>query len=118
MSLLDKIVKNPHRYNLNVATQLVREIPKDAYELIVSKTKTDKRSILYFGSFLIPNKYGKCNLDIYTVIHPNENPSTVFGIERYGNKSNNINSLCMNKYEFEKLINVLEKKLINREYTL
>ena len=34
------------------------------------------------------------------------------------NKSININSLCMNKYEFEKMINVLEKKLINREYTL
>ena len=118
MSLLEKIVKNPHHYNLNVDKELVREIPKDAYELIVSKTKTDKKSILYFGSFLIPNKYGKCNLDIYTVIHPNENPSTVFGIQRYGNKSNNINSLCMNKYEFKKLIDVLEKKLINREYTL
>ena len=118
MSLLEKIVKNPHHYNLNVNKELVIEIPKDAYELIVSKTKTDKKSILYFGSFLIPNKYGKCNLDIYTVIHPNEDTSTVFGIERYGNKSNNINSLCMNKYEFEKLINVLEKKLINREYTL
>ena len=118
MSLLEKIVKNPHHYNLNVNKELVREIPKDAYELIASKIKTDKKSILYFGSFLIPNKYGKCNLDIYTVIHPNEDTSTVFGIERYGNNSNNINSLYMNKYEFEKLINVLEKKLINREYTL
>ena len=118
MSLLEKIVNNPHHYNLNIDKELVREIPKDAYELIVSKTKTDKKSILYFGSFLIPNKYEECNLDIYTVMHPNEYPSTIFGIERYGDKSNNINSLCMNKYEFEKLINVLEKKLINREYTL
>ena len=118
MSLLEKIVKNPHHSNLNVDKELVREIPKDAYELIVSKTKTDKRSILYFGSFLIPNKYGKCNLDIYAVIHPNEDTSTVFGIERYGNNSNNINSLYMNKHEFEKLIDVLENKLINREYTL
>ena len=118
MSFLEKIVKNPHHYNLNVNKELVREIPKDAYELIASKIKTDKKNILYFGSFLIPNKYEECNLDIYTVMHPNEDPSTVFGIERYGDKSNNINSLCMNKYEFEKLINVLEKKLINREYTL
>ena len=118
MSLLEKIVRNPSEYNLNIDKELVREIPKDAYELIASKIKTDKKSILYFGSFLIPNKYEECNLDIYTVMHPNEDPSTVFGIERYGNKSNNINSLCMNKYEFEKLINVLEKKLINREYTL
>ena len=52
------------------------------------------------------------------MIHPNEDTSTVFGIERYGNNSNNINSLYMNKYEFEKLIDVLENKLINREYTL
>ena len=119
MSLLEKIVRNPSEYTLNIYTGLVIEIPDDAFGLIMSRTKTtDKKSILYFGSFLIPNKYGKCNLDIYTVMYPNEDPSTVFGIERYGNKSNNINSLCMNKYEFEKLINVLEKKLINREYTL
>ena len=49
MSLLEKIVKNPHHYNLNVDKELVREITKDAYEFIVSKTETDKKSILYFG---------------------------------------------------------------------
>lgn len=102
MSLLEKIVRNPHHYNLNTDNELVREIPKDAYELIITKTKTNKESIVYLGSFLIPNKYEKCNLDIYMVVCPNEDHSMVFGIERYDNKSNNINSLCMNKYEFKK----------------
>ena len=111
MSLLEKIVKNQHYYNLNINKEFVREIPNDTYALIMSKIKTDKKSIIYLSSFLIPNKYEKCNLDIYMVIHPNENPSTVFGIERYGNKSINISSLCMNKYEFEKMINVLERNL-------
>ena len=111
MSLLEKIVKNPHHYNLNVNKEFVREIPNDTYALIMSKIKTDKKSIIYLGSFLIPNKYEDCNLDIYMVIYPNEDPSTVFGIERYGNKSININSLCMNKYKFKKMINVLERNL-------
>lgn len=100
MSLLEKIVRNPVEYKLNIDNEIVNEIPKDAYELITTRTKTDSESIVYIGSFPIPNKYEKCNLDVYWVYH-DEDPVTIFGIERYGNKSNNINSLYMNKYEFK-----------------
>ena len=105
MSLLEKIVRNPSEYNLNIYTELVNEIPNDAFGLIMSRTKTtDKESIVYLCSVLIPNKYENYNLDLYW-IYPSEDPTTIYGIERYGNKSININSLCMNRYEFKNFMN-------------
>ena len=105
MSLLEKIVNNPHHYNLNIDKELVIEIPDDAFGLIMSRTKTtDKESIVYLCSVLIPNKYENYNLDLYW-IYPSEDPTTIYGIERYGNKSININSLCMNRYEFKNFMN-------------
>lgn len=105
MSLLGKIVKNPSEYTLNIYTGLVIEIPDDAFGLIMSRTKTtDKESIVYLCSVLIPNKYENYNLDLYW-IYPSEDPTTIYGIERYGNKSININSLCMNRYEFKNFMN-------------
>ena len=105
MSLLEKIVRNPSEYNLNIYTGLVIEIPDDAFGLIMSRTKTtDKERIVYLCSVLIPNKYENYNLDLYW-IYPSEDPTTIYGIERYGNKSININSLCMNRYEFKNFMN-------------
>lgn len=105
MSLLEKIVNNPSEYTLNIYTGLVIEIPDDAFGLIMSRTKTtDKESIVYLCSVLIPNKYENYNLDLYW-IYPSEDPTTIYGIERYGNKSININSLCMNRYEFKNFMN-------------
>ena len=105
MSLLEKIVRNPSEYNLNIDNELVNEIPNDAFGLIISRTKTtDKESIVYLCSVLIPNKYENYNLDLYW-IYPGEDPTTIYGIERYGNKSININSLCMNRYEFKNFMN-------------
>lgn len=105
MSLLEKIVRNPSEYNLNIDNELVNEIPNDAFGLIISRTKTtDKESIVYLCSVLIPNKYENYNLDLYW-IYPSEDPTTIYGIERYGNKSININSLCMNRYEFKNFMN-------------
>lgn len=105
MSLLEKIVRNPSEYTLNIYTGLVIEIPDDAFGLIMSRTKTtDKESIVYLCSVLIPNKYENYNLDLYW-IYPSEDPTTIYAIERYGNKSININSLCMNRYEFKNFMN-------------
>ena len=105
MSLLEKIVRNPSEYNLNIYIGLVIEIPDDAFGLIMSRTKTtDKESIVYLCSVLIPNKYENYNLDLYW-IYPSEDPTTIYGIERYGNKSININSLYMNRYEFKNFMN-------------
>ena len=105
MSLLEKIVRNPSEYTLNIYTGLVIEIPDDAFGLIMSRTKTtDKESIVYLCSVLIPNKHENYNLDLYW-IYPSEDPTTIYGIERYGNKSININSLCMNRYEFKNFMN-------------
>ena len=105
MSLLEKIVKNPSEYTLNIYTGLVIEIPDDAFGLIMSRTKTtDKESIVYLCSVLIPNKYENYNLDLYW-IYPSEDPTTIYGIERYGNNSININSLCVNRYEFKNFMN-------------
>ena len=105
MSLLEKIVRNPSEYNLNIDNELVNEIPNDAFGLIISRTKTtDKESIVYLCSVLIPNKYENYNLDLYWT-YPSEDPTTIYGIERYGNKSININSLCMNRYEFKNFMN-------------
>ena len=105
MSLLEKIVRNPSEYTLNIYTGLVIEIPDDAFGLIMSRTKTtDKESIVYLCSVLIPNKYENYNLDLYW-IYPSEDPTIIYGIERYGNKSININSLCMNRYEFKNFMN-------------
>ena len=105
MSLLEKIVRNPSEYTLNIYTGLVIEIPDDAFGLIMSRTKTTgKESIVYLCSVLIPNKYENYNLDLYW-IYPSEDPTTIYGIERYGNKSININSLCMNRYEFKNFMN-------------
>ena len=105
MSLLEKIVRNPSEYTLNIYTGLVIEIPDDAFGLIMSRTKTtDKESIVYLCSVLIPNKYENYNLDLYW-IYPSEDTTTIYGIERYGNKSININSLCVNRYEFKNFMN-------------
>ena len=105
MSLLEKIVRNPSEYNLNIYTELVNEIPNDAFRLIMSRTRTtDEESIVYLCSVLIPNKYENYNLDLYW-IYPSEDQTTIYGIERYGNKSININSLCINRYEFKNFMN-------------